>query len=176
MSSKFEQARQFLNDLPESAEKTEALNLLAATEAQEAVQLQAEAQTKPVAMPSEFEQERQFLNALAESADKTEALSLLAQVEAAMRLQAQAPGQFVPMPSEFEHARQFLNALPASAQKTEELRFLDELEQANQGAAQALHTIDVTTPPPRKHRHNWMLKGFIVLLAIAALYIGIDNI
>lgn len=78
------------------------------------------------------------------------------------------------MPSELEGARRSLNDLPESAQKANAINLLAEIEEAEKLKAEA--PSKPTAPSPQKDRDDWLLSGLIGLLAIAALYTGIDAI
>ncbi|QXZ10726.1 hypothetical protein KUF54_05830 [Comamonas sp. Y33R10-2] len=80
------------------------------------------------------------------------------------------------MSSEFEDARRSLNDLPESAQKAKAINLLAEIEEAEKLKTEALNKLEFAAPSPHKNRDDWLLSGLIGLLAIAALYTGIDAI
>ena len=84
------------------------------------------------------------------------------------------------MSSELEQAHRSLDALPASAQKTQAINFLAEIEEGRTRTAEALNNLELAlnklAPSPREQRIFRLLPWGVELLALAALYTGVDAI
>jgi hypothetical protein len=84
------------------------------------------------------------------------------------------------MTNEFERARRDLDSLPSSVKKTHALQLLDEIENGERETAKALSKLEATlaklAPSSREQRMFQILPWVVVMIALLALYSGIDAI
>lgn len=84
------------------------------------------------------------------------------------------------MTNELERARRDLDSVPSSVKKTHALQLLDEIENGERETAKALSKLEATlaklAPSPGELRMFQILPWVVVMIALLALYSGIDAI
>jgi hypothetical protein len=84
------------------------------------------------------------------------------------------------MTNEFERARRSLDSVPSSVKKTRALQLLNEIENGERETAEALSKLEATlaklAPSPGERRMFRFLPWVVQILALVALYSGIDAI